>query len=211
MVAAMLVALPILTNASGNHDARRNHIVSNREQGTTQPITLRSVTAPNSDPNTPPGNKSNWVFEIKVYTPVLTAGGTVKLVVSQILDPNTFPHKVKITQPTTITFGQSVNNISTATVTVPIEAQGDPLGGTNSVNLQGVATVTEAQTQKVTSSSVSGTFPFVFPQTFNIVAVPSIEPPMMDGHSPNRPRIRRPLYVQDYYDYYVTDIFADQD
>ena len=136
----------------------------------------------------------------------------MKLVVSQILDPNVYPHKVKITQPTSISFGQSVNNISTATVTVPIEAQGDPLGGTYSVNLQGVATVTEAQTQKVTSSAVSGNFPFVFPQTFNIEQMPGpINPPVMGSHGLARPRIRRPLYVQDYYDYYVTDIFADQD
>jgi hypothetical protein len=217
MLAMVVLSMPIIANAAFDVNRGRNVSLLLREQSTTQPITLRSVTAPNANTGNP-GNTGNWVLEIKVLTSLLTAGATVKLDVKQLGDPITLQHVVNITPVSSIGFGASVQGVSTATVTVPMTAVGSSVGGVFSVNLFAEVTLTEAQTSKVTRSSVSATSNFNFPESSNRV---------VDGSNPPQPNIptfpsgpltgpnQRPpvfekngkpklkMFMENYYDWYV--------
>ncbi len=214
-VGSLLFCLPVVADAQ----VSRQKVVwvkIRREQGTTQPITLKSTTPPNYNTNTP-AQKSNWVLEIKAKSSLLVLGATVNVSVRQLGDPNNLAHKVAITlvNSNSIVFGPDVQGISTASVTVPIEALGANVGGVFSVDLQAEAILTEAGTAKVTKSSVSGTYNFLFPETFNIVgggqpepfiqASPSVRPnmnaPSLRSTWDSAPRLRS--YMENYYDWLV--------
>jgi hypothetical protein len=180
------------------------------EQGTTQPISLKSISAPNSSTNNP-GVQANWVLEIKARADLLAAGATVKVEVRQLGDPATLSHKVSITNvnSSAIVFGPSVQGIRTVSVTVPIEAQGASQGGVFGVSLEAVATITEAQTANITKSTVAGNYNFLFPQTNGLVGggEPEANVPVFATPAPPPPPIRRVprprLFVENYYDWYV--------
>ncbi len=211
-IGSLLICLPVVANAQ----ASRQKVVwvkIRREQGSTVPITLKSTTPPNYNTNNPV-QKSNWVLEIRAKSSLLVLGATVNVSVRQLGDPNNLAHKVAITlvNSNSIVFGPDVQGISTASVTVPIEALGATVGGVFSVDLQAEATLTEAVTAKVTKSSVSGTYNFLFPETFNIVgggqpeaSVPVLAspPPPRDSRSTwdTAPRLRP--YMENYYDWLV--------
>lgn len=209
MLAVTVLSMPCLTIAASSTDRMTEKRLPHT-QSTTQPITLRSVTGPNEN-NSNPDYKSNWLLEIKALTSALTVGATVKLNVVQVLNPTGPNHMVKITQvnAAAIVFGPSVQGISTASVTVPVEAVGETQGGLYGVNLQASATITEAGTARVTTSSVNGTYPFTFPQSNDRLGsgggtspVPMIPAP---GPDPVRIHMKHHLYVEDYYDWYVGD------
>ena len=216
MLAMVVLSMPIIANAAFDVNRGRNVSLLLREQSTTQPITLRSVTAPNANTGNP-GNTGNWVLEIKVLTSMLTAGGSVKLDVKQLGDPITLQHVVNITPVSSIGFGASVQGVSTATVTVPMTAVGSTVGGVFSVNLFAEVTLTEAQTSKVTRSSVSATSNFNFPESTNRVvdgSGPQPNIPVLSSGPPIRPNPMAPvfekngkpklkMFMENYYDWYV--------
>lgn len=209
-IGSLLLCLPVFADAQMS----RQKVVGVRirsEQGSTQPITLRSVNGPNTGTNNPTGI-ANWILEIKASATLLAAGATVRLNVKQLGDPLTLEHKVAITQANTITFGETVSNGQrTASVTVPIEALGSAVGGVFSVNLQADAVIVEAQTNKTTTSTVTGTYNFLFPVSFNISGGGSPEPLVLASQAPRPPQFRQPwdssprlkLHMHDYYEWYT--------